>query len=449
MDIIFDPGNKITLKNGFYDAKSDIRVFYFNSYPFVRDNNCSEFLMERLISGYRRDVHSFLNECPPHSSVALLDFRSEKVILKDDEVGNCPLYFYSKEKILIDTHLRGIVKHTGPEIDRKGMKDFLSFGHVPGWHTLLRGIHKVPAGKCALIDRRQVRFISQHHRQNKVYPYDQELCAEQLTNIFLEFFAKFKDLEPGLMLSGGLDSGFLLSLLKTIGIRNIKTFTLGHERMTPGVFSDSRKLADYFSTRHFEIRISTKKYIDHFLKVLEFLDDLIFDIDLPVIFYAMQEISKLTKYIFHGMGSDDVFGKIGTQWSSKNNKLPFEIQAHKHLCHHFGVNIMFPYLDHRLLEFISRLPKKFKVHNHIDKYILRKASLAFVPKTVALRIKKNTKIPDILEKLVIHRFYDECVLHSKMMLGLFGKALAKQNEPSLLLKLIVFERWHNTLMGHD
>ena len=60
------------------------------------------------------------------------------------------------------------------------------------------------------------------------------------------------DVPIGVLLSGGLDSSSLVSLLSLIGEKNIKTFSLGF-----GIQSDeleyARIVADKFKTQHTEI----------------------------------------------------------------------------------------------------------------------------------------------------------------------------------------------------
>ncbi|KGM55590.1 asparagine synthase [Lysobacter daejeonensis GH1-9] len=54
----------------------------------------------------------------------------------------------------------------------------------------------------------------------------------------------------------------------------------------------------------------------------------------------------------------------------------------------------FPYLDHRLIEFASRLPPNFKIHGLTEKYLLRRALSGLLPREVIHRTKQPYRAPD-------------------------------------------------------
>jgi len=54
----------------------------------------------------------------------------------------------------------------------------------------------------------------------------------------------------------------------------------------------------------------------------------------------------------------------------------------------------FPYLDHRLIEFASRLPSRYKVMGLAEKYLLKEVSRNLVPDSVRTRSKQPYRAPD-------------------------------------------------------
>ena len=54
----------------------------------------------------------------------------------------------------------------------------------------------------------------------------------------------------------------------------------------------------------------------------------------------------------------------------------------------------FPFLDHRLIEFASRLPPSFKIQGLTEKYILRRALADLLPASVSKRTKQPYRAPD-------------------------------------------------------
>jgi asparagine synthase (glutamine-hydrolysing) len=54
----------------------------------------------------------------------------------------------------------------------------------------------------------------------------------------------------------------------------------------------------------------------------------------------------------------------------------------------------YPFLDHRLIEFASRLPTRWKIRGLTEKYLLRKAVAGWLPPTVGQRTKQPYRAPD-------------------------------------------------------
>jgi asparagine synthase (glutamine-hydrolysing) len=59
-----------------------------------------------------------------------------------------------------------------------------------------------------------------------------------------------------------------------------------------------------------------------------------------------------------------------------------------------GVEGRFPFLDHRLVEFASKLPAEFKMRGLNEKYLLKKVAAEFVPQSVLDRSKQPYRAPD-------------------------------------------------------
>lgn len=54
----------------------------------------------------------------------------------------------------------------------------------------------------------------------------------------------------------------------------------------------------------------------------------------------------------------------------------------------------FPFLDHRLIEFANQLPPTMKLHGLTEKYLLKKVSADWIPKSVRARTKQPYRAPD-------------------------------------------------------
>jgi asparagine synthase (glutamine-hydrolysing) len=55
----------------------------------------------------------------------------------------------------------------------------------------------------------------------------------------------------------------------------------------------------------------------------------------------------------------------------------------------FGLNNFLPFLDHRLAEFMFRIPETLKIKDGVSKYLLREAMKGIVPESTRTRVKKT------------------------------------------------------------
>ena len=112
------------------------------------------------------------------------------------------------------------------------------------------------------------------------------------------------EVEIGSLLSGGIDSSLIASILSKF--RKIKTFSIGYEGFEN---YDERKyarfVAEYINSDHYEINYTKYDFFSHFEKVLNDMDEPIADSSFfPANFLA----SKIPlKVVLSGEGSDELF----------------------------------------------------------------------------------------------------------------------------------------------
>ena len=59
-----------------------------------------------------------------------------------------------------------------------------------------------------------------------------------------------------------------------------------------------------------------------------------------------------------------------------------------------SIDVRYPYLDHRLIEFAARQPVTWKLRGLQEKYLLRKAVSSHVPPSITQRVKQPYRAPD-------------------------------------------------------
>ena len=252
---------------------------------------------------------------------AIWDNLRRGLFLARDAYGVKPLYiandgwtfrFASQVKAL----LAG--QHVSRDPEPAGIVGFHLFGNVPEPFTFYREIRSLPAGHTQWIDvdgprePKQFASLAETLAKGAMAPRTAAELSESLRRAAADSVRAhlLADVEVGLFLSAGLDSGALLGLMRDAGQRNIRAITLAYEEFR-GTSQDEAPLAarvcEQYGAKHVVRRVNEEE----------------FRRDLPAIFEAMDQpsidgvntwfVSKAAreaglKVALSGLGGDELLG---------------------------------------------------------------------------------------------------------------------------------------------
>lgn len=214
------------------------------------------------------------------------------------------------------------------------------------------------------------------------------------------------DREIGCLLSGGLDSSIIASILQQKSSKPIKTFSIGFSESTDLKYA--RKVAEHIGSDHHEVILDYKDAISRIPEVIEKIET--YDITTIRASTGMYLLSEYIKQnfnevvIFSGEGSDELLaGYLYFHYSPGNVELFNEsrrlvtelsiydvLRADRTTASH-GLELRVPFLDKDFLDYCMRLDGCLrKPHDNIEKYYLRKAFAdGYLPDEVLWRRKEG------------------------------------------------------------
>ena len=142
----------------------------------------------------------------------------------------------SELNIIISDEIFYILELLGDSvaIDREALISFLEFGKVLGGNTLIRNIKLLNAGLILRVNEEGVRLkLGFHHEFPQVKNKSLEELEEEFMNIAFKVFKEYLDVIKRkntlvvVPLSAGVDSRFVLSMIHTLGYKNVITLTYG------------------------------------------------------------------------------------------------------------------------------------------------------------------------------------------------------------------------------
>ncbi len=206
------------------------------------------------------------------------------------------------------------------------------------------------------------------------------------------------DRNVGAWLSGGLDSSVIASLA-SICCKPFHTFAAG----LPGSpdIKYARILANYIKSEHHEAIVKIKDIIAILPEVIYHLES--FDAWLvrsSVMNYLVARLaSQYVPSVFSGEGGDELFAGYDYLKSINPADLYDELIDITSRLHNtalqrvdrcasaHGTEAHVAFLDPDVVDFAMRIPARYKIHNGIEKWILRQAMVDDLPATILNRPK--------------------------------------------------------------
>ncbi len=300
---------------------------------------------EILLGLYLLEGESFARRINGSFSVAFIDNRNNAMILINDRLGLHPVYYANfGSTFLFASGVRAILADDSlpRRVDRVAIQEFLTFDHLLHQRTLLEDVKLLPQGSVLKYQNGKLT-IWRYLRLNypDVYPfceppsYQERLLIEIKKAVLRQSGGQQ---EKGLMLSGGLDSRFLLALLAEILTpSNLHTFTWS----IPG--SDdaryAKEAAKTIGTQHHFFELKPDWLLKEGEKAVKLTDGMGNLVNLHAIANLVDE-AKIAPIIYKGFMGDAMFG-FGLRprfWADYDP----ETEIHEHLQ---------AYRDYRVLTF--------------------------------------------------------------------------------------------------
>jgi len=265
---------------------------------------------EVLVHLYERDGLNFAREMSGMFAFALWDARRRRLVLGRDPLGIKPLFYARRgESLTFGSEVKAILARGDipRRVDRQALHDLLNLRYVPGPSTLFEGISKLPPGSILLWEGGAARILEYYRLPERI---DRSLtlpraAAEVRSHLLRAVEAHLlSDVEVGLYLSGGLDSGGILAVLARLGRSSLPAFTLGF-RHPLDENARAARLAERFGARH------RSAYIE--ARPLDLLEEVTWFVEEPRVnslqgYLLAGLAAREVKVVLGGLGGDELFG---------------------------------------------------------------------------------------------------------------------------------------------
>lgn len=275
---------------------------------------------EVILNLYKKFGYDFHKKIRGMFSFIIWDDREKEVIAVRDHFGIKPLYYYDLNgQIIFSSSVKSLSseKNLDLSISEAGHVGFLMLGHIPEPFTLYKNIKAVPTGSIMLVRKKEKKFTKYFDLKNEIenslntLHTKKENKIDDLNNYIDETidYHMTSDVDVSLFLSGGLDSGTILSYMSK-NYKNNNSITLGFEEFNNTPNNEvirAEKFAQKFQSNHIIKTIDKNFY-------LNIEKDFYNKMDQPTVdglnTYLVSCIAKENNYkvAISGIGADECFG---------------------------------------------------------------------------------------------------------------------------------------------
>jgi asparagine synthase (glutamine-hydrolysing) len=300
-------GRHVIVFNGeVYNAPALRSRLEREGYRFASDHSDTEV----VLALYALEGSALLGELNGMFAFAIYDRERRTIFAARDRFGIKPLYYARPQGGLVfASELRTMLDLPGieREVDRAALYHYLSLRFVPGSHSIVRGVERLPPGHWLEFDvgtgaLRVERWWRLRFDEERGVSRDEWVARLRAALGEAVVRWSLSDVPIGCSLSGGLDSGAIAGLLAAGGAHDVRTYSLGFAAPEDERHSElalARALAERWGTEHHEVVVDANELLD----------------DLPAMVWALDEPyggGLPSWYVFRFMAGDVKVGLTGT-----------------------------------------------------------------------------------------------------------------------------------------
>src|SRR6516225_1760652 len=244
---------------------------------------------------------------------AVWDSRRRRLLLARDRLGIKPLFYrLEPHRLLFASELRALrtLASTAFEVDPQSVYDFFGFRYIPAPRTLYRGVEKLLPGHLMVADAKGARTSAYWDIPGEE---DASRGAGEWAEAVMELLREslqlrlIADVPLGVFLSGGTDSSTLVALMAELGVRPLRTFSVGFDEAGYSELPYARRIARQFATEHRQLVVQPGDLASDLPRLISFRDEPIAEATDIALYRIARLARESVKVVLAGEGGDELF----------------------------------------------------------------------------------------------------------------------------------------------
>lgn len=247
---------------------------------------------------------------------AAYDARTGDTYLVRDRLGVLPLFYrLDADRLVFASEIKAVIAGTGapPEVDLASLGAYLRGRSVPAPHTLVAGVHKLPAAHALRVDRDGRSTLTRYWAPPAPDPEGTWTADEAVDAVARAVrdavsAALVADVPVGAYLSGGIDSSLITAV--TADLRagaGVETFSAGFGDPRHDELPWARRVSELLGTNHHEVLVAPADFETHWRRLTWHRDAPMSEPADVAVFQLARLAREHVKVVLSGEGGDELF----------------------------------------------------------------------------------------------------------------------------------------------
>jgi len=310
----------VIIFNGEIYNYREIKADLEKSGVVFRGHSDTETLLESIV---HKGLEKTLDLINGMFAFALWDKETRMLTLVRDRIGKKPLYYgWCNGVFLFASELKALKLHPSfnDEIDRAALGQFIQYSWLNGPASIYLDIKKLQPGSYIKVTQTSTASEVQpniywssinqaRQAQANLYAGSYDDSVNELEGLLCSAVQKrmIADVDLGALLSGGIDSSLIVSMMQSNSQEKIKTFSIGFHEETHNEAEHAKLIAEYLGTDHQELYVTAQDCMDVIPQLPLIYDEPFADVSQIPTYLVSKLASQKVKVVLSGDGGDELF----------------------------------------------------------------------------------------------------------------------------------------------
>jgi asparagine synthase (glutamine-hydrolysing) len=270
---------------------------------------------EVIVHGYKQWGTDVFNHLNGMFGVGIWDVQRSRLVVARDPMGIKLVYYRNAGgQLTFGSEIRPLLAADAArtEIDPIALNLFLRFRYTPAPLTIFKGIQKLAAGTMLVVEKGECQELRWYNHSPIPFesPKEDEAAARELIELYRGAVKRhlLSDVPVGILLSGGVDSGLLLALMKQEG-GPWPSYTVGYgDAFADDELNDAAETASLMGARHVPVQLDQAEFERSLPRIVDFLEEPVAASSIVPMYFVCRRARQDVKVALVGQGPDELFG---------------------------------------------------------------------------------------------------------------------------------------------